>query len=46
MTTRDFSTAQEKRIAKAVGARRTLNSGATKFDKRRFNYRTRLVNRS
>ncbi len=33
MSTRDFSTAQEKRIAKAIGARRTANSGATKFDK-------------
>jgi len=33
MSTRDVSTAQEKRIAKAIGARRTANSGATKFDK-------------
>ena len=33
MSTRDFSNAQEKRIAKAIGARRTANSGATKFDK-------------
>lgn len=33
MSTRDVSTAQEKRIAKVLGARRTSNSGATKFDK-------------
>lgn len=32
-TTREASTAQEKRIAKALGARRVANSGATKFDK-------------
>lgn len=32
-TTRDASSAQEKRIAKALGGKRTSNSGATKFDK-------------
>ena len=32
-TTREASKSQEKRIAKALGARRTANSGATKFDK-------------
>lgn len=32
-TTRDVSKAQEKRIAKAIGGRRTANSGATKFSK-------------
>ena len=32
-TTREASTAQEKKIAKARGARRVANSGATKFDK-------------
>ena len=32
-TTREASTAQEKKIAKALGARRVANSGATKFDK-------------
>lgn len=33
MSTRDVSSAQEKRIAKALGGKRTANSGATKFDK-------------
>ena len=33
MSTRDVSSAQEKRIAKALGGKRTSNSGATKFDK-------------
>ena len=33
MSTRDASNKQEKVIAKALGARRTPNSGATKFDK-------------
>ena len=32
-TTRDVSTAQEKKIAKSLGARRVANSGATKFNK-------------
>lgn len=32
-TTREVSKAQEKRIAKELGARRVANSGATKFDK-------------
>ena len=32
-TTRKASMLQEKRIAKAIGARCTSNSGATKFDK-------------
>ena len=32
-TTRQVSSAQEKQIAKAVGSKRTSNSGATKFDK-------------
>ena len=32
-TTREASTAQEKKIAKVLGARRVANSGATKFDK-------------
>lgn len=32
-TTRDVSAKQEKCIAKAVGGKRTPNSGATKFDK-------------
>lgn len=32
-TTREASGKQEKRIAKALGAKRTANSGATKFDK-------------
>lgn len=32
-TTRDVSKAQETRIAKALGGRRTANSGATKFSK-------------
>lgn len=32
-TTRDVSARQEKCIAKAVGGKRTPNSGATKFDK-------------
>lgn len=32
-TTRDVSKAQEKKIAKELGARRVANSGATKFDK-------------
>lgn len=43
MATRDVSTAQEKRIAKAIGAKRTPNSGATKFDKRGFDYWSRVV---
>ena len=33
MSTRDASNKQEKVIAKALGAGRTPNSGATKFDK-------------
>ena len=33
MSTRDASNKQEKVIAKALGTRRTPNSGATKFDK-------------
>lgn len=32
-STRDASSKQEKRIAKSLNARRTSNSGATKFDK-------------
>lgn len=32
-STRYVSTKQEKAIAKAIGGRRTPNSGATKFDK-------------
>ena len=32
-STREVSTAQEKKIAKVLGARRVANSGATKFDK-------------
>lgn len=32
-TTREVSTLQEKKIAKALGGKRTPNSGATKFDK-------------
>ena len=32
-TTREASTLQEKKIAKALGGRRTPNSGATKFYK-------------
>ncbi len=32
-TTRDVSARQERCIAKAVGGKRTPNSGATKFDK-------------
>lgn len=32
-TTREVSKAQEKRIAKALGGKRTANSGATKFSK-------------
>lgn len=32
-STREASTRQEKAISKALGARRTSNSGATKFDK-------------
>jgi hypothetical protein len=32
-TTRAVSSAQEKRIEKAIGGKRTPNSGATKFDK-------------
>lgn len=32
-TTRQVSSAQEKAIAKALGAKRTPNSGATKFSK-------------
>lgn len=32
-TTRQVSSAQEKRIEKALGAKRTTNSGAGKFDK-------------
>jgi len=32
-TTRQVSSQQEKQIAKVLGARRTLNSGAGKFDK-------------
>ena len=31
--TRFYSAAQEKRVAKAVGGRKTANSGATKFSK-------------
>lgn len=31
--TRFYSSAQEKRVAKAVGGKRTANSGATKFSK-------------
>ena len=31
-TTREVSKAQEKRIAKALGGRRTANSGATKLE--------------
>lgn len=32
-STREASSRQEKAISKALGARRTSNSGATKFDK-------------
>lgn len=32
-STREASARQEKAIAKSLGARRTANSGATKFDK-------------
>lgn len=32
-STRYFSNIQEKRVAKAVGGRKTANSGATKFSK-------------
>ena len=32
-STRYYSSKQEKKIAKAVGGRKTSNSGATKFDK-------------
>lgn len=32
-STREVSTAQEKQIAKSIGAKRTSNSGAGKFDK-------------
>lgn len=35
-TTREASSRQEKAIAKVVGGRRTPNSGATKFSKRRY----------
>lgn len=33
LSTREASTKQEKAIAKAIGAKRTPNSGATSFDK-------------
>ena len=33
-TTREASSRQEKAIAKSLGAKRTANSGATKFNKR------------
>ena len=32
-STREVSSIQEKKIAKALGGKRTPNSGATKFDK-------------
>lgn len=35
-TAREVSTKQEKAIAKVVGGRRTPNSGATPFIKRRY----------
>lgn len=39
ISTRSVSSRQEKAIAKAVGGRRTPNSGATAFIKRRFIYK-------
>lgn len=33
MSTRKYSNKQEKTVAKATGGRKTLNSGATAFDK-------------
>lgn len=38
-STREASSRQERAISKTLGARRTANSGATAFSKRRFIYR-------
>lgn len=41
--TRYYSNAQEKKIAKAVGGRKTANSGATKFSKGDINTEQFLI---